>query len=689
MSTLSSKLDRIEANLNSIRTVSGLEGKIIEDLPSGLETKFNDYDNALTARDNQIDELNTTVANKDSEIEGLNNTVSEKEQIIAEKEVHISELGNALAESTTNYESAVTTIESLNTEIEEKTVALNKANERVDELTSLETELNKTIMMNIQVMEEQRATIENRNAVIQEKNTIIAEKEAEIVILNERIAELEGGDVVTKYLTHIKFKHSALDEIITEGDIQIGLSKNGEFLGSWSGSTEYTLELEPGTYYVSVNDALDLEGNKLPFSIPGGGEFTVEESECEAIITLWHEAPTEPEVPTEPEIPTEPVRKAVLNLFDSGYDYAPTDPVPLDSKYTATVRLLNTPTAGIIDPSQYLLEVTGTSPLEFDLTNIADGTYLFFLWSVTSEDSSSDNPVFCVGDHIEFTVVDGQAEANYYVPRNDNRGDLVIGFTDSQETFSEDYEHRFNIYSGDTLIEEVTSPDAYYSTKLVPGTYEIELISSTPKTNTNAPTVTYLDSSRRIVDVPEFELTEIRIIYEPSTDEPSTDEEITEFRLTSQRVNDGETIPAGSIVGLPSLPEGIFEPMLFMELERDEVLIGIDGANQERAFLRRMQNDFDSKTFGYKSSDEYFKWYFPATDKYESGNWEGALYGITSNDDTLRDIDVSIHNTGRDVEGDVFFKVTNDITIRYAYGLERISDRFGLYYAEGPEKEEA
>lgn len=155
MSTLSSKLTRLETELNSIRTVSGLEGKVLEEIPVGIETKFTELNTTISERDNQITELNTQIT-----------TISEERDI------------------------AVNNVDSLNEEINEKTEALNAANARVDELTSLETELNNTIMLNIQTMEEQRATIDNRNAVIQEKNAIIIEKDTEISTLTSEIENL-------------------------------------------------------------------------------------------------------------------------------------------------------------------------------------------------------------------------------------------------------------------------------------------------------------------------------------------------------------------------------------------------------------------------------------------------------------------------------------------------------------------
>lgn len=105
MSTLSSKLQRIEENINSIRTVSGLEGRVLEEIPTEIETKFNELNTTVTTKDEQISSLNTTISEKDTEIETLNNTVTEKEaelttanETIATQAAEIETLNNRIAE---------------------------------------------------------------------------------------------------------------------------------------------------------------------------------------------------------------------------------------------------------------------------------------------------------------------------------------------------------------------------------------------------------------------------------------------------------------------------------------------------------------------------------------------------------------------------------------------------------------
>lgn len=148
MSTLSSKLDRIETELNSIRTVSGLEGKVLEAIPTGIETKFTELNSTISERDAQITELNTTVETKDAQISSLNTTVSEK-----------------------NIE-----IETLNTEITEKDQTIQEQAATITEKEAAITELNTTVTA--------------KDAEIAEKNTTIIEKDTEISTLTNEIENL-------------------------------------------------------------------------------------------------------------------------------------------------------------------------------------------------------------------------------------------------------------------------------------------------------------------------------------------------------------------------------------------------------------------------------------------------------------------------------------------------------------------
>lgn len=79
MSTLSSKLQRIEENINSIRTVSGLESRVLEEIPTGIETKFNELNTTITEKEAELTTANETIATQAAEIETLNNRIAELE----------------------------------------------------------------------------------------------------------------------------------------------------------------------------------------------------------------------------------------------------------------------------------------------------------------------------------------------------------------------------------------------------------------------------------------------------------------------------------------------------------------------------------------------------------------------------------------------------------------------------------
>ena len=79
MSTLSSKLQRIEENINSIRTVSGLEGRVLEEIPTEIETKFNELNTTVTEKEAELTTANETIATQAAEIETLNNRIAELE----------------------------------------------------------------------------------------------------------------------------------------------------------------------------------------------------------------------------------------------------------------------------------------------------------------------------------------------------------------------------------------------------------------------------------------------------------------------------------------------------------------------------------------------------------------------------------------------------------------------------------
>ncbi len=111
MSTLSSKLQRIEENINSIRTVSGLEGRVLEEIPTEIETKFNELNTTITTKDEQITELNTTVETKDEQISSLNTTISEKD-------TEIETLNNTVTEKEAELTTANETIATQAAEIE-------------------------------------------------------------------------------------------------------------------------------------------------------------------------------------------------------------------------------------------------------------------------------------------------------------------------------------------------------------------------------------------------------------------------------------------------------------------------------------------------------------------------------------------------------------------------------------------
>lgn len=138
MSTLSSKLDRIETELNSIRTVSGLEGKVLEAIPTGIETKFTDLNNTISERNAQITELNTTVSEKNTEIETLNTEITEKDQTIQEQAATITEKEATITELNT-------TVTAKDAEIAEKDTAIIEKDTEISTLTSEIENLNHII----------------------------------------------------------------------------------------------------------------------------------------------------------------------------------------------------------------------------------------------------------------------------------------------------------------------------------------------------------------------------------------------------------------------------------------------------------------------------------------------------------------------------------------------------------------
>ena len=154
MSTLSSKLQRIEENINSIRTVSGLEGRVLEEIPTEIETKFNELNTTITTKDEQITELNTTVETKDEQISSLNTTISEKDteietlnNTVTEKEAELTTANETIATQAAEIETLNNRIAELEGSTEPSTYQIDIAFRDSETRELLETEYTTSVSL--------------------------------------------------------------------------------------------------------------------------------------------------------------------------------------------------------------------------------------------------------------------------------------------------------------------------------------------------------------------------------------------------------------------------------------------------------------------------------------------------------------------------------------------------------------
>jgi hypothetical protein len=68
MSTVSTKLDRIENSVNNIRSTINMEGAVIEDVASGVSNTINNLNTEITTLNNENTALTETIEQKDGEI---------------------------------------------------------------------------------------------------------------------------------------------------------------------------------------------------------------------------------------------------------------------------------------------------------------------------------------------------------------------------------------------------------------------------------------------------------------------------------------------------------------------------------------------------------------------------------------------------------------------------------------------
>lgn len=102
---LSTKINRISESTNRIRNFIQAEGVVIEEVASRVI-------DGLTAKDNTIVELNTTISDKDNEILDLNNSIDMKN-------TEISDLNASLESKDTTISNLSDTIAAKDAEIEE------------------------------------------------------------------------------------------------------------------------------------------------------------------------------------------------------------------------------------------------------------------------------------------------------------------------------------------------------------------------------------------------------------------------------------------------------------------------------------------------------------------------------------------------------------------------------------------
>lgn len=71
MSTISTKLDRIENSVNNIRSTIDMESAVIEDVASGVSNKINSLNTEITTLTNEKNSLSETIELRDAEIAEL------------------------------------------------------------------------------------------------------------------------------------------------------------------------------------------------------------------------------------------------------------------------------------------------------------------------------------------------------------------------------------------------------------------------------------------------------------------------------------------------------------------------------------------------------------------------------------------------------------------------------------------
>lgn len=170
-------------------------------------------------------------------------------------------------------------------------------------------------------------------------------------------------------------------------------------------------------------------------------------------------------------------------------------------------------------------------------------------------------------------------------------------------------------------------------------------------------------------------------------EEPSTS---SKYRLTDEVIPSRTPLEPGTVFGFKSLgTEGIHQDGLFNLIkDRKYPLLGIMGqANDTSTLLQVIQ------TFSEQDGTEVLI-LGPCNNHGDYEIFDGEnfadygdiyLYGIRNDDDTIRDIDPDLHFTGRDVTGDIFFKMIND-SLEVSYHMNDIfpelAEVLKVYYAE-------